>query len=92
MCAVRTGPVFRVYTIGFFVAALATLVAVFVLSLVRAVIDELAMGDFGSAAYIAIATFFVGGGASLLMWRAWSRFARYAHKEIGLELPGFKDT
>ena len=87
-----TGPAIRVYTIGLFIAALATIVAIFVLSLIGAVIDELAMGDFASAAYVAIATLVVGGGASLLMWEAWARFARYAHKQIGLKLPGYKES
>lgn len=87
-----TGPAFRVYTIGLFIAVLATIVAIFVLSLIGAVIDELAMGDFGSAAYVAIATFVIGGGASLLMWEAWARFARYAHKQIGLKLPGYRES
>ena len=85
-------PVVRVYSIGLFIALLATIVAIFVLSLIGAVIDELAMGDFQAATYLTIATFVVGGGASLLMWAAWARFARYAHKEIGAKLPGFKDT
>lgn len=87
-----TGSAFRVYTIGFFIAALATFVAIFVLSLIGAVIDELAMGDFTSAAYVATATFVVGGSASILMWEAWARFARYAHKQIGLKLPGHKES
>lgn len=88
----QIGPAFRVYALGFFVVMLASLVAMFVLSLIGAVIDELAMGDFTSAGYVAIATFVIGGSASLLMWAAWAKFARYAHKQIGAKLPGYEDT
>lgn len=88
----QIGPTVRVYSIGFLVALLATIVAIFVLSLIGAVIDELAMGDFASATYVAIATFVVGGGAALMMWEGWSMFARYAYKQIGVKLPGYKEA
>lgn len=71
----KIDPTVRVYTIGFGMALIATLVVIFILSLVGAVIDEFAMGDFTSG-----------------LWAGWVMFAQYAYKQIGMKLPGYKDT
>lgn len=73
-------------------ALLVTIVVIFILSLVGAVIDEYAMGDFVSGTYVAIATFVVGGSAGAMMWAGWVMFAQYAYKQIGMKLPGYKNT
>lgn len=88
----KIGPTVRVYTIGLFMALLVTLVVIFVLSLIGAVNDEFAMGDFTSGGYVAMATFIVGGSAAAMMWAGWVMFAQYAYKQIGMKLPGYKDT
>ncbi len=63
----QIGPTVRVYTIGFGMALIATFVVIFILSLIGAVIDEFAMGDFTSGCYVAMATFVVGGSAGAMM-------------------------
>ncbi|MBK6705133.1 MAG: hypothetical protein IPG56_16135 [Caulobacteraceae bacterium] len=88
----KIGPTIRVYTIGFGMALIATLVVTFILSLVGAVIDEFAMGDFTSGCYVAMATFVVGGSAAAMMWAGWAMFAQYAYKQIGMKLPGYNDN
>lgn len=88
----KIDPTVRVYTIGFGMALIATLVVIFILSLVGTVIDEFAMGDFTSGCYVAMATFVVGGSAGAMMWAGWVMFAQYAYKQIGMKLPGYKDT